>query len=217
MAFPTTLYAYLEGGIQVKITGAVRETRKPVITWDKEKYRDTPSLVVGGAAGTDSNAAPEVTSAQISGGVNPTVTFDGSGTIEVTGASSVLQEDAYTHIPKRNVPKLDELVEYWDSETVGDAMTLSVTTVSGSAVITVPDAQLLTPGQAIAGTGIPLGTVILDILSESAGVITKTTAVMSQQATGTATVSATLTGGNRVGKYKESEFLGWGEEISTPT
>ena len=216
MAFPTTLYAYLESGIQVKITGAVRETRKPVITWDKEKYRDVPSLVVGGASGAQGDAT-SLQSVSVAGGVAPTVTFvRGDNNVYAIGGSSVSQEDGYTHVPKRNVPKLDELVEYWDSETVGDAMTMTVTTVSGSAIITVPDAQLLTPGQAIAGTGIPAGATILDILSESNGVITKTVAVMSHQATASAAVEATLTGGNRVGKYKESEFLGWGEEISTP-
>lgn len=212
MAFPSSLVAYLESGITVTILNAVRETRKPVITWDKEKFRDSPPVVVGGAAGAGALSS------------DPTVSVAGGSTQTVTGfsdnivaPSSVIQDDAFTHVPKRNVPKLDELVEYWDSETVGDAMTMSVTTVSGSATITVPDAQLLTPGQAISGTGIPLGTIILDILSESAGVITKTTAVMSQQATATGTAAATLTGGNRVGKYKESEFLCWGDSIATPT
>lgn len=215
MAFPSTLVAYLESGITVTIINAARETRKPVITWDKEKFRDSPPVVVGGASAHSGGTDPVQS---VAGGTTQTVDPGlSTSVVSIVAPSSVVQDDAYTHIPKRNVPKLDELVEYWDSETVGDAMTMSVTTVSGSATITVPDAQLLTPGQAISGTGIPLGTVILDILSESAGVITKTTAVMSQQATATGTAAATLTGGNRVGKYKESEFLCWGDSIATPT
>jgi hypothetical protein len=214
MALPNPLYAILETGVQVEIVGAAKQTRKPIIVYDGTTYRDTPSLVVGGAAGALGASA----SASVSGGVNPTVSLDSvTGSAEAVGAASVSQEDAYTHIPQRFIPRLDTLSEFWDADTVGLAMTMSVTTASGSAVITVPDATLLTPGQGISGTGIPANTTILSILSQSAGVITTTTAVMSQQATATGTVSATLTGSNKVGEFMQSEFIAWGSGISTPT
>lgn len=220
MALPTILYALLENGNQIKIENAVVETRKPLVIYDTEMYRDKPSLVVGGAGLVGATADPfEMT---IAGGATQTVTKhptegDGvGGYVDIVAPSSVVQEDDYTHIPKRYIPKMDTICEFWDAATVGLAMTMSVTTASGSAVITVPDATLLTPGQGISGTGIPAGTTILSILSQSAGVITYTTATMSQQATATGTVAATLTGSNKVGEFKYSEFLGYGSEISTP-
>lgn len=211
MALVTPLYALLEGGTQVKIVGAFKQTRKPIIVWDKEMYRDTPTAVVGGIAGVGGTD----TLISVAGGVNPTAS--GDVTDYVSADTSVEQEDAFTHVPKRYVPKLDTLVEFWDADTVGLAMTLSVTTVSGSGEITVPDAQLLTPGQGITGTGIPAGTVILSILSQSNGVIDTTVAVMSQQATATGTAAATLTGSNKVGEFMQSEFLDWGGENTIPT
>lgn len=216
MSLPNPLFVLLEGGTQVKIENAVRRTRKPIIVYDKETFRDTPTAVVGGAAVADVVNNPQGVS--IAGGVDPTAEDpESNGFFRLLGASSVLEEDAYLHVPKRYIPKLDTLVEFWDAETVGLAMTMSVTTVSGSAVITVPDAQLLTPGQGITGTGIPANTIILSILSQTNGVITTTTAVMSQQATASATVAATLTGSNQVGEFMQSEFLDYGSENSIPT
>lgn len=216
MALPAILYAFMESGLQVKIVGAVVQSRKTIIAYDKEMFRDTPSLVVGGASGVDDNAGTTPMTAQIAGGVSPTVTFGGN-TIEVVGASSVLQEDAFLHIRKRHIDKMDTVVQFWDAATIGVALAgLSVTTVLNSAIITVPNAELLTPGQGITGVGIPVGTTILAILSEAAGVITKTTAVMSQAATAAGTVSAVLTGSNLVGEFMQSEFVCWGSEITTP-
>lgn len=209
---PSPLYAILETGVQVKIEGAAKQTRKPIIVYDGTTYRDTPSLVVGGAgAAFGADAAVSV-----SGGTSQTVTTVGATSIEIVAPSSVELEDAYTHIPQRFIPRLETLSEFWDDDTVGLAMTMTVTTVSGSAVITVPDATLLTPGQGITGTGIPAGTIILNILSQAAGVITTTTAVMSQQATASGSVAAVLTGSNKVGEFMQSEFVAWGSSISTP-
>lgn len=217
--FPAILYALLENGNQIQIKNAVVQTQKPLIIYDTETYRDTPSLVTGGAAGTIATSG-QLPVVQIAGGVNPTVSQTSPSAsiyfVEATGASSVSEEDAYKHVPKRFVPKLDTICEFWDDTLVGLAMTISVTTTLNSATITVPDATLLTPGQGITGTGIPAGTIILNILSQSNGVITTTTAVMSQQATAAGTVAGTLTGSNLVGRFKYSEFLGWGSQISTP-
>lgn len=212
MALPTPLFAFLESGIQVKIVGAVAETRKPIIVFDKEMFRDVPTFVNGAAAGSlGANASA------VANGIAPTASVNAAvPDATASGESSVKEEDAYKHVPKRYVPKLDTLIEFWDAATVGHAMTLSVTTLINNATITVPDATLLTPKQGITGTGIPAGTTILSILSQANGIITTTTAVMSQQATASGTVAATLTGANKVGEVMQSEFLCWGTEISTP-
>lgn len=210
---PTPLYIFTEQGVQIKIVGAAKETRKPIIVYDKEMYRDRPTPVVGGAAIGDPATGNSVS---IAGGVDPTTTTTSGTSITAKGASSVLQEDDYTHVPKRYIPKLDTLIEFWDGELVGEAMTISVTTTMSSGVITVPSAQLLTPGQGISGVGIPAGTVILSILSQANGLISSTTATMSQVATAAGTVAAILTGSNKVGEVLQSEFVSWGSEISTP-
>ncbi len=215
MPFPSPLFLLLEGGNQLKIVDAVAETRKPIVINDKSVYRDSPTPVIGGAAAVNADG-----SISVQGGVTQTVT-DPAGTVplNIVTTTSVIQEDAFTHIPMRQVSKLDTLIEFWDDTTVGVAMVMSVTTVSGSGVITVPNAELLTPGQGITGTGIPAGTVITSILAydNTTGLITKTTATMSQQATGTATVAGTLTGSNKVGECLESEFICFGTELSYPT
>lgn len=217
MSMPTPLFAILDNGQQVKIENALRRTRKPIVVFDKEKYRDKPTPVVASAGAVDAAAISAVAGVA---GIGFDVTEELAGDmILVAGQSSIVEEDDFTHVPKRNVPKLDTLVEFWDDEDlVGLEMKMSVTVAMDSAEITVPDATLLTPGQKIsAATLIPADTIILSILSEADGVIDTTKAKISQAATGDGTVLATLEGSNLVGEFKESEFLAWGEEISTPT
>lgn len=59
-------------------------------------YRDSPPVVVGGAAG----ALGADASASVSGGVNPQIAV-GASQAEATGDSSVSQDDAYTHVEPR--------------------------------------------------------------------------------------------------------------------
>jgi hypothetical protein len=198
----------------LEIVGAVRLTRRDIITYDQEMFRDIPPLVVGGAAIAQSGIS---IAAQIAGGVNPTAVED-TGNFIVEGASSVLQSDDYLHIPKRYIPKLDTIYEFWDSEDVGLAMTMSITTTLNSAVITIPDGNMLVPGQEIVATGVPANTILLAVFSQTNGIITRTTAVMSQQATGAATVAGTLSGGaNLLGEFRRSEFIGWGTNVTIPS
>lgn len=224
---PSPLFAFLEGGAQVKIESAGRVTRKPVVIFEKSVYRDKPSLITGNAS-VMALATPFTVSAQaLESGLVPTIETSEDPLLpdltvaKVNGPSSVLEEDDYNHIPMRQVPKLDTLVEFWDSETlVGLAMEMTVTTTNGSAIITVPNAELLTPGQAISDGGvlIPASTIILKILNVVNGEYpTLTYAVMSKKALGAGDADAVLTGSNKVGEYRESEFIGWGSEISMPS
>jgi hypothetical protein len=223
---PSPLFAFLEGGAQVKIEGAGRETRKPIVVFEKSVYRDKPSLITGnGRVG----AVPDgpITAMDLESGlpIELELSTDPLLTDQIIfkarGPSSVEEEDDYTHTPMRQVPKLDTLVEFWDSETeVGLAMEMTVVTTIGSAIITVPNAELLTPGQTISdgGTLIPENTIILKILEVTNGeypVLTK--AVMSKEALDAGDAAAVLGGSNKVGGYRESEFIGWGSEISMPS
>lgn len=63
-------------------------------------YRDNPPVVVGGGAAAFGASA----SASVAGGVNPTIaltTASSPESIEVTADSSVVQDDAYTHVEPR--------------------------------------------------------------------------------------------------------------------
>lgn len=79
-------------------------------------YRDSPPVIVGGASAaassyttspnTPSAGLTEVinlspVSAQVSGGVNPVSSATGVATATASGASSVLQDDAYLHVAPR--------------------------------------------------------------------------------------------------------------------
>ena len=132
-------------------------------------------------------------------------------------ASSVAQSDDYTHIPERHCDEIHTLVEFWDSDTVGEAFTATIATTSGSATIVVPDSERFTPGQSIAATGIPTGAKVLRTITHAAGVITRTSVVLSHKATASADVEATMTGGNKVGEFLHKEWTGWSSEFSTPT
>lgn len=225
MPFPPILFALLEGGTQVKIVGAQLRTRRNIIVYDKEVFRDVPPPVAAAAiVGPLSGGLGPVDEASISGGVqvvDATTETGWSGGYMMKSDSSILQDDNYTHNKKRHVAKIDTLVEFWDDEDGGGpgmAMEMEVTTVLGNATITVPDSHLLVPGQSIVAEGsIPAGTKILSTITENDGTITRTTAIMSKKATAAGSVVATLGGSNLVGEFMQSEFIDWGDENSLPT
>ena len=210
-----TLYAMLETGVQLKIEGAFTETRKEILVFDKQVYRDTPPQV-GSGGGVQVNDA----SLNVNGGTTPTITTPGGFTgSTISSPSAVLQDDNFTHIPMRLVPKLDTLVEFWADGDVGLAMNIAATLVNGSATITVPNSRLLTPGQGISGNNIPSTTIILSILAfnNTTGLINTTDVIMSNAATASGNTTAILTGGAiKVGEFMQSEFLGWAESVTTP-
>lgn len=99
-------------------------------------------------------------------------------------------------------------VEFWSDE-IGLAMTLTVGTTDGSATVTVSDNSRVRPGQAISGTGIPAGTTVEKVPTDSL-----TTLILSQMATATgAEVAATLTGSDYLGGYWEDEAVGEGAGV----
>lgn len=222
MAFPANLYGYQEDGSQVNILTALAVTRKRQL-WSENCYRDSFSAAFMGAAiPNPAQTADSVSGAQL---VNELQTSDLYSTLvpatltAIAGEKSVSLSDEISHAQWRVKQYVRWLRQWWDAATVGHAMTISVTTVSGSGIITVPDASLLTPLQGITGAGIPAGTIILDIMpiSASSGLPQTTSAVISQAATASATVAAVLTGSNLLGEVWEDEFISWGAGISFPT
>lgn len=222
---PSPLFAFLEGGVQLKIVGAVRVTRKPIIVFDKEMFRDKPTPISAAASGSNDGSGASLMTNSVQSGVEASV-VPGIDSLSVTSTSSVVQEDDYLHKAKRYIPKLDTLVEFWDSETeVGMAYEGKVTldAAAGSAIIQVPNAELLTPGQSISdgGVAIPSNTIILKILEvvNDGTFPTLTYALMSKgsiSGEGTS-VDVVFGGSNKVGEFMQSEFIGWGSEVSIPS
>lgn len=222
--FPATLYNYLEDGSQGKITSALAVTRKRQL-WSENAYRDSFNAAFMGAA------IPNQSTTEYSGGliamqgdkVTPITTKLPSTAITPSAGPppeySVSFSDEISHFPWRIKQYVRWLRQWWDSALVGHAMIISATTVSGSGIITVPDASLLTPLQGITGAGITAGSIILDIMpiDPDSSLPQPTKAVISQAATASATVAATLTGSNLVAEVWEDEFVQWAEEISFPT
>lgn len=67
-------------------------------------YRDEPPIVVGGAGaiGLPTTIADNTSPMVVAGGVSQTVTKS-TNMIDITGDSSVLQSDSYTHEPPRDL------------------------------------------------------------------------------------------------------------------
>lgn len=219
MSFPANLYGYQEDGSQVNILTALAVTRKRQL-WSENCYRDSFSAAFMGAA--IPNGSSTTSGAELTDGVNPSnfyTTLVPATLPAGAGTQTHSLSDEISHAQWRVKQYVRWLRQWWDAATVGHAMTISVTTVSGSGIITVPDASLLTPLQGITGAGIPAGTIILDIMpiSASSGLPQTTSAVISQAATASATVAAVLTGSNLLGEVWEDEFISWGAGISFPT
>lgn len=227
MALPEVIYALLVGDKRFKITGYKYQSKKPVVIYDTETYRDDPVQLLNAqgyepVSGVNVGAATRGSGAVTDGGgigmyAGWALAIDSTAT--QTPIPEVYAADPILHIPPRQKAKLRTLVEWWDDVTPGVAMTLTITTVSGSAIITVSDAQLLTPGQGITATGVPTGAKILSILplapsGASAGSPTLTTAVLSHQATASASVEATLTGSNKLAEAWDDEYIGFSEEVT---
>lgn len=208
MALPNPLEILLLDQVKIIIEGAANVSRKQVDFYDASTYRNTfanhtvtvkPSantLAPTGASTTDTATL------QVPGS-------PGSATVVSTTASTynsrVYLDDVASAVEPHIWKKIRTRVEFWDG-VIGNAIpTLSVATVSGNATLTVSDNSLLTPGQAVSGAGIPSGAIIMFV-----PFTTRTTVIISHQATATATVIATVTGSNYVGGYWEDEELGNG-------
>jgi hypothetical protein len=211
MAFPDPLRILTLDQSIFDVEGAVAMTWKHIPIYDLSTYRNLfpdqqviPSIGSQTLALGAGDTAINVTTLQEPGPVSPvTNTYvDGAASNTVTKVTVV--DDSVAAVEPRPWEKIVTLVEFWDAATVGQAIAaLSVTLTSGSATVTVPDNHLLTPGQAIAGTGIPLGSIILRL-----SVSDQTVAVISQNATSNGAQTAALTGANRIAYYFAPEAIG---------
>lgn len=196
MAYPTTPYALNRDGIAVLLTGAACHTI-------------TPRIYYRGKTHSFGLLAYEV-----NGGTGPTNIED--ATVSLTGNSFdgmapfanswAAKHDQYTLTDPRHTGEKLDMIEWWDATTPGHAMTMTVTTVSGSATLTVPSTRRLTIGQAITGTGIPTGAKIADFLNTSATPGLVTSVLLTHQCTASASVEATLTGANLIAQMPLRDF-----------
>lgn len=228
MALPTTIYVEKENGSQTLISNAVQWTRKRVL-WSEGAYRDSfgASFMGGAIPNANDIAGPSLAGALIGqGGVSgsgpATTTYLTEVPATISSPAQDVQvislSDEIGHYPWRVKEYIRWQLQFWDAATVGLAIpSLSVATTSGSATLTTSDTTLLTPGQAISGTGIPTGAIVLAHLDISDGLPNRTQIIISSQATASATVIATLTGSNCLGSFFEDEIIGWGSAISFPT
>lgn len=95
-------FVILDDGTVTQVAGVITVTIISPLVADGT-YRDSPPVVTGGAfAASPDIAGSQAVSGQIAGGVDPTVTIGASpNTLEIIGASSVAEDDAYTHEPLR--------------------------------------------------------------------------------------------------------------------
>lgn len=215
MSFPTTLYLYKADGSQTKHSNGAAVTRKRVL-FSRDAYRDIFNAAqIGGSLVSSDNvggiSAPKVGDGALTTGLYSTLVPS-----TITNVESFSLSDEVSHYAWRVKEYVRWLVEVWDSAVVGHAMTMTVDTTSGSATITVPDGTLLTPGQAISGTGIPTGAKVLEILPITDGIPSRTSVKLTHKCTASAAVEATLTGSNRIGWCFEDELMDAGSEISFP-
>lgn len=210
MALPTPLEILLQDQVKLVIKDAAAVSRKQVDYYDGSTYRNTfpnhkldvkPNNVTAFATFTTDTANLQVLGSPGAA----TLVNNAAGAL----ASRVYLDDVASAVEPHIWKKIRTRVEFW-SGVIGNALpTLSVTTTSGSATLTVSDNSLLTPGQAISGTGIPTGAVIMFV-----PFATRTSVILTHQATASATVTATLTGSNYLGGYWEDEELGNASEIA---
>lgn len=211
MAFPSALKVLTEDQSILQYDGAVAVSWRHISIYDLSTYRNLyPNQIVEINAKTPSITGSDsiinTAAVQAAGAVTGTITneFDLGPPATTTNQTKTVADDSVTATEPRPWEKIVTLVEFWDAAAVGQAIAaLSVTLTSGSATITVPDNHLLTPGQAISGTGIPLGSIILRL-----SVSDQTVAVISQNATSNGAQTAVLTGSNRIGWYIFTESIG---------
>lgn len=216
MALPTTFKVLTEDQSIFEYTNAVAVTWKPTELYDSSTYRNlfpnqqvvlNPKTLLAASSTDETNTV----TLQSPGTVAGTLVNTDLSTV-VDNNSKTIVDDSVAAIEPHPWLKIRTLVEFWDSTSVGEAMTLTASLTSGNATIVVPNNRLLTPGQAISGTGIPVGAKIMKIPVDS-----PTTAILTHKATATADAEATLTGSNRVGYYYADEGLGGAEGVSILT
>lgn len=215
MPLPATFKVLLKDQALLEILGAARVTRRPFRWYDGSTYRNTmpnnvlvvrpTSLVNTQNPTTETNTA----SVNVPGTPTTPVVATASGTTSRTADSRNIVDDVAAGIEPRPHGKVRELVEFWAEDTVGIPMKLTGTLASGNATIVVPNNRLITPGQALAGSGIPADAIFLWMNPE-----TTTAAILSHKATSTGDQELTLSGSDLLAYYWDDEGIGGAEAAS---
>lgn len=212
MAFPTTYYLVSTTGEKLTITGALIRTVTPRLFFfgKHHKFGLNANEVGGGMGGVYATGVVDAGTPANSFAL----TADDYHTATPAAGSVLGKHDAYAQIdPRHTAVKLD-VVEFWDAVTPGFACTASVATTSGSATVTVGDTRLFTVGQGITATGVPSGARIAGIVHTGGTPAASTQLILTHQATATATVEGTFTGGNLLGAMLRRDIRMEGAAIS---
>ncbi len=218
MALPSPFQVCLEDQAIANILGALGISRKHVVTYDGATYRNTlnghqisilpPALnpITGAGSASQANTATP----QVPGTVTGTVVNSiDSGATTIVRGEKIIIDDIAAAIEPHPWMKIRTRVEFWDSADVGIATTIQATLTSGSATIVVPNNRLLTPGQKIAGTGIPVGATVLSLSFTDF-----TSVIISAKATASGDNTMTLAGSNYLGGYWDDEELAGASSVA---
>jgi hypothetical protein len=147
---------------------------------------------------------------QVPGTVSGTVvnSTDAGLTVIIRGERLII-DDIAAGIEPHPWMKIRTRVEFWDSADVGIATTIQATLTSGSATIVVPNNRLLTPGQKISGTGVPVGATVLSLSFTDF-----TSVIISAKATANGDNTMTLAGSNYLGGYWDDEELAGASSVA---
>ncbi len=166
-SLPDPLYVLLTDNRYFRVDHAASITNADVTYGDGTNYRDELS---GGYVG-GSNLSSVPTSPPYYNGYN---------------AAFEQKDDVYNH----TAPRANSFTRK-ERQFIGATRSITGTTVSGNATVTVPDSSLFAVGQSVSGTGIDTGSVVSKI--NSATIIT-----LSLVATGSGTVTLSVGNGTDV-------------------
>ncbi len=217
MSLPSPFQVCLEDQVVADILGAVGISRKNIVTYDGSTYRNTLtnhqiSLVppglnpLSGTGGGQTNTG----TMQVPGTVTGTIVNSiDAGVTAILRASRIIADDVASAIEPHFWAKVRTRVEFWDSADVGIATTIQATLTSGSATLVVPNNRILTPGQKISGTGIPLLSTVLSL-----SITDFTSIIISAKATASGDNTMTLAGSNYLGGYWDDEELAGASSVA---
>jgi hypothetical protein len=215
---PSPLTILLKDQVNLIIVGAAAWTRRVFIHNDASTYRNqflnNQITILPPGFSLDPAALDRTGTTQITSPGVPTPTPPVQNVQDVTPGpamtlrSRTILDDVASAIPPHIWDKPRTRVEFWDQTTVGKVIAaLVLTLTSGSATAVVPNNAILTVGQAVTGTNIPINTIILEVPADA-----QTSVVLSNKATGSGDTIAALTGSNYLGGYFEDEAIGDGDD-----
>lgn len=196
----TTYYILDRRGYQSSVANVQSITEVDIVDFfDGGNYRDDPEGLLNATT-------PNATAVSLGSGGPGILLYSGTATALSAAAvasptPAAFASDLITHIEPRKEKHSRTRLAFWS----GKNHTQSITTVSGSPLLTVVSPEYLNIGQGVSGAGIVVGSTILDIVVAT-GVIT-----LSRAATASATVTITFD----TGRLMAEIWLDYHTRVST--